>query len=119
MFYHNREESATPAQRQCLESMGVRLDSWLSASAADRLIKENQEKWAQLPPTERQRQFLQYRGRWREGMNRAEATDLIGRIKDGRDELDRLLPPWMRDELDRVLPPWMRDEGPVGGPGAN
>jgi hypothetical protein len=36
-----------------------------------------------LPPTVRQVAFLKARGRWREGMSRGEAQDLIGQLLRG------------------------------------
>jgi hypothetical protein len=97
VFYRHVNAPATANQLECLAELGVRATPGLSYREADRLIKENRERWARLPPTEAQRHFLQYRAWWREGMTRGEATDLIARIKAGRDELVGFPPPGMRD----------------------
>jgi hypothetical protein len=39
----------------------------------------------QMSPTARQEKFLKDHGKWRDGMSRGEAFDLIGRILAGRD----------------------------------
>ena len=40
----------------------------------------------QLSPTDRQETFLKEHGKWRQGMNRGEALDLIRRIVAGLDD---------------------------------
>jgi hypothetical protein len=97
-YYHSPYKDATPAQRQLLKSMGITRHLWLSMADADRLIKENRDRWAELPPTDGQKRYQQWRGRWREGMNRGEATELIARIKDGSDLTDQLPPDPAPDE---------------------
>jgi hypothetical protein len=97
MYYHYDDRDATPAQRKTLLDLGIAIPHPLSMRDADYLIKKNQAKWSNLPPTERQRHFLVYRGRWRVGMTRGEASELIARIKDGRDALENSLPLGFRD----------------------
>jgi hypothetical protein len=80
-FYHSRAKLATEQQLACLREMGLNPDRPLSRYEADKLIKENQEAWAKLPPTRYQKGFLVERYLWREGMTRGEATDLIQKVK--------------------------------------
>ena len=91
MFHHNPGTRASQAQLDLLARMGVSHHSWLNAYQADKLIKQNEDKWAQLPPTEKQVKFLTNRGRWRPGMLGKEASELIARIVDHTEELERFV----------------------------
>jgi hypothetical protein len=82
-FVHNPARPASEAQKDCLAQLGVALGPRLSSYEADRLIREHHERWARLPATEAQRGFLRKKGRWREGMGRGEANELIGRLVGG------------------------------------
>ena len=82
-FVHNPAQPASEAQRDCLAQLGVAVGPRLSSYEADRLIREHREQWALLPATDAQRGFLRKKGRWREGMGRGEATELIGRLTAG------------------------------------
>jgi hypothetical protein len=80
-FYHSRAKLATEHQLACLKEMGLNPDRPLSSYDADKLIKGNQEKWAKLPPTRYQKEFLVERYLWRDGITRGEATELIRKVK--------------------------------------
>src|SRR5689334_20960738 len=83
-FVHNPAKLASEAQRACLAQLGVPTGPRLNSYEADRLIRQHHQQWARLPATAAQRGFLSKRGRWREGMGRGEASELIGRLMPGR-----------------------------------
>ena len=91
MFNHNRFTRASPAQLDCLSQMGVEYDNGISSAEADRLIKQNKDKWEKLPATAKQRSMLQ-KGLWKEGMTRGEATKLIEKLTARDDDWPR--PSW-------------------------
>jgi hypothetical protein len=84
-YHHNPGHLASPAQRRCLEELGIRVPNGLSSYDADRLIKANYDRWAAMPPTRKQAAFLRLRGRWEGGMTRGEAAELIARLTGNRD----------------------------------
>ena len=49
---------------------------------ASEIIGWNARNWRNFPPTRRQETFLRNWGRWREGLNLGEASDLIGEVKE-------------------------------------
>ena len=80
-FGHNPTQPASEAQRACLAQVSVAAGPRLNSYEADRLIRAHHEQWALLPATEAQQGFLRRRGRWRPGMGRGEASELIGRLQ--------------------------------------
>jgi hypothetical protein len=79
--YDARSKPATQAQLNVLNEMGVPVNQSLTYESADRLIKQNWDRWKQLAPTPKQEYFLQMNALWEDGMNRGEADALIKRIK--------------------------------------
>jgi hypothetical protein len=51
----------------------------LTRQAAHAMIQARIEQWRKLPPTPEQVAWLRRRGRWRAGLTRGEASELIGR----------------------------------------
>jgi hypothetical protein len=84
MFYHSSTKQATDAQLATLQQLGIDISGWISRFKADRLIKENEKKWAALPMTAPQETFLRARDQLgpRITYNRGEAAKLIGLIKE-------------------------------------
>ena len=85
MFHHNPARPASPAQRERLRELGVEPPDRLNSYDADLLIKEHHDRWAALPATPRQERYLRRRGRWRDGMRRGAAAELIRDLKGGSD----------------------------------
>ena len=88
MFFHSPYTSATKAQLQCLEELGIWSNGWISSHQADQLIKEHYEEWSQLPPTPRQEQLIRQRCCWHPCFTRGDATKLLGKLypRLGQDE---------------------------------
>jgi hypothetical protein len=61
---------------------GREIDFYEAAHVIGRFVGARRE----LPPTARQVKFLKGRGRWRDGLSRGEAFDLIGRILAGMND---------------------------------
>ena len=78
-----RHEYATTAQLRYLQQLGVPIPYGLSKQEATRLIAYNKHEGADPAPTEKQEKFLRWKGKWREGLTRAEASERIGRLKEG------------------------------------
>jgi hypothetical protein len=76
----NYRGSASDAQREYLMDLGYNIDRPLDSYTASRLISRLAAAGRQGPPTPRQERFLRLRERWQDGLTRAEATVLIGRI---------------------------------------
>ncbi len=53
----------------------------MSFHDASRVIAWNAAHWRGYPATQKQEVFLRNRGRWRDGIGRGEAFDLIAEIK--------------------------------------
>jgi hypothetical protein len=94
MYYHSAFKEASPAQLQTLRQMGVQTEGSISSHEADQLIKRNKARWESLPPTDKQAFVLRQRGRWRDGMTRGEATELIERLKTGEESEPWERPSW-------------------------
>ncbi len=74
---------ATPSQRKYLASFGVQQERNLSKGEASHLIDRIREFQGDTPEpaTPKQRGFLRWKGAWREGMDKQEASKLIGQLK--------------------------------------
>src|ERR1700735_1274907 len=82
MYQHSAFKHASQAQMACLVELGIKTEGYVSAAKADRLIKENEEKWALLPPTGKQQRILEFHNAWQRGMTRGRATELIALIQE-------------------------------------
>jgi hypothetical protein len=58
---------------------GRALDFYEATHAIGRFVHSRRE----MSPTARQEEYLKQRGRWRDGMSRGEAFDLIGQLVAG------------------------------------
>ena len=76
-----KHQSATSRQLGCLEKFGMKPDGPMRRFDAHRLISQEVNDRRRFPATPRQEMFLRARGRWRDGMMRGEAYDLIKWIK--------------------------------------
>jgi len=85
VFHHNPARPASPAQLERLRELGVAPPESLNSYEADLLIKARHDRWAALPATPRQERYLRRRGRWRDGMRRGAAAELIRDLKGGSD----------------------------------
>jgi superfamily II DNA or RNA helicase len=80
-----QDEPATERQVGYLEGVGFVMDEGITKGEAAHIIDQLKKLEADFPPpaTPKQRGFLIWQGRWREGMTKAEAHRLIGMIKGG------------------------------------
>ena len=66
---------------------------------ASEIIGWHSRNWRSYSPTRRQETFLRNWGRWKEGLTRGEASDLIGQIKE---RLARMTPEEIEQERREV-----------------
>ena len=75
------EFSATECQLDCLNRFGMKPKTTIPCREMHRLIGQEVQHRDTLELTPRQEQFPREHGRWRQGMTRGDAYDLIGEIK--------------------------------------
>ncbi len=77
--------SPTSRQQAFMARHELHLDHPVDFYEAAHTIGQFVDFRRQLPPTARQEKFLKEKGKWRDGMSRGEAFDLIKRIVAGLD----------------------------------
>ncbi len=68
---------ASDKQLYCLQELGIKLPGPVSSFQANQLIKANQERWKQLPPTDAQEWRLKQMKKWVPNLTRGEASEII------------------------------------------
>jgi hypothetical protein len=85
MFYHSPFNQATFAQIERLKELGIDPPDRLSRYQADQLIKANYDQWAALPPTPKQRYFLERHFSWQDDLTRGQAAEMIAKLNGKND----------------------------------